>query len=70
MPSDDQWKIIEQVVISLTTMAKFQRVLEAEHFVTASLVVLAVFQIRASYVKVIDDVAILEPVRSLTKALY
>jgi hypothetical protein len=69
MPSEGQWNVVEQIVVCLTTMAKFQCVLEAEQCVTASLVVLAVFQIRASYVKVAEDTNTLEPVRSLSKAL-
>jgi hypothetical protein len=37
MSSEGQWNVVEQIVVCLATMAKFQRVLKAEQCVTASL---------------------------------
>jgi hypothetical protein len=49
LPTDEEWNIIKQICECLHTMAKFQQVLEGGKFVTASLVSLAVFNIRARY---------------------
>ena len=54
MPSEEQWTILEDIEKTLQVMARWQRVLEGEKFVTASLVMIAVFQIRANYVKIIS----------------
>ena len=50
-------------------MAHFQRVLEGESYVTASLVPIAVFQIRKGYQETIDNEHTLEEVEALTKIL-
>ena len=55
LPTEDQWNVVDQIENCLRTMAKFQRLLEGEEYVTSSLVVLAVYQIRASYMKTISD---------------
>ena len=62
MLSKDQWAILHQIEITLTTMAKFQRILEGECYVTGSLVTLAIYRIR----KVQHT---LEPVKNLTATL-
>ncbi|KAL3793494.1 hypothetical protein ACHAWO_002105 [Cyclotella atomus] len=46
LPTDEQWVIIEQICDCLHTMSKFQQVLEGGKFVTASLVIVAVFRIQ------------------------
>jgi hypothetical protein len=67
--SPDEWSILHQIEVFLETMARFQRVLEGEYYVTASLVPVAVFQIRKGYQAVIDNDETLEQVRALTKIL-
>jgi hypothetical protein len=69
MPTDEQWAIMEQIEISLACMAKFQRMLEGQHYVTASLVIIAVLKIRESYNKVLCDENTTAPVKALTKKL-
>ena len=51
----DEWPILHQIEIILETMARFQRVLEGESYVTASLVPVTVFQIRKGYEAAIDQ---------------
>ena len=65
----NEWSILHQIEIVLETMAHFQRVLEGEYYVTASLVPVAVFQIRKGYQSVIDNNETLEEVRALAKIL-
>ena len=50
-------------------MTHFQRVLEGENYVTASLVPVAVYQIRKNYQEVIDDDNTLSVVKALTETL-
>ena len=69
MLSKDQWAILHQIEITLTTMAKFQRILEGECYVTGSLVALAVYRIRKAYVTVFNSEHTLEPVKNLTATL-
>ena len=45
MPTDEQWVILRQIDVVLTTMAKFQCLLEGDKYVTGSLVVVAVFRV-------------------------
>ena len=52
VPTGRQWTILYQIEVTLTTMAKFQRILEGEDYVTGSMVVVAVFRIRKAYVAV------------------
>lgn len=59
--TDAEWCVLHQVEILLETMAYFQRVLEGESYVTGSLVPVAVYQIRKSYVEVIECQDSLEP---------
>ena len=65
----NEWAILHQIEITLETMAHSQHVLEGESYATASLVPIAVYQIRKSYHKVINNVHSLEEVRDLTKVL-
>lgn len=69
IPTDDQWTIIEQIAITLEPMAKWQKTLEGEDYVTGSLVVLAIFRIRKQFTDVIHAPATKEPVKELTKRL-
>eukprot|EP00804_Cyclotella_cryptica_P020067 CCRYP_014870-RA/>CCRYP_014870-RA protein AED:0.47 eAED:0.47 QI:0/0/0/0.5/0/0.5/2/0/534 len=68
-PNNNQWSILEDVEKTLLTMSKWQRVLEGEHFVTASLVMVAVYQIRANYVKMILDGSTSAPAVALAQIL-
>ena len=47
--------MLEQIEICLAMMAQWQRVLEGEKYPIGSLVVSAVFSIRAHFVDVIDS---------------
>jgi hypothetical protein len=69
MPTDEQWAIMEQIEIALACMAKFQCMLEGQHHVTASLVIIAVLKIREWYNKVLCDENTTAPVKALTKKL-
>jgi hypothetical protein len=65
----NEWDILHQIEITLETMAHFQRVLEGELYVTASLVPISVYQIRKNYQEVIKSVHSLEEVKDLAKIL-
>ncbi len=67
--TDDEWKILHQVEITLEPMAEFQRILEGESYVTGSLVPVAVYQIRKSYQQVIECADTEATVVDLTKLL-
>ena len=67
--SASEWAILHQIEITLETMAHFQRVLEGEYYVTASLVPIAVYQIRKKYQEVINSAHSLEEVKNLVKIL-
>ena len=63
-------KYFRNIESTLGTMSKWQRVLEREKYVvTASLVMVAVYQICANYMKVISNVSTRAPVKALTKKL-
>ena len=49
IPTAQQWVVLYQIEICLTSMAFWQRALEEEYYVTSSLVVLAVYMIRMGY---------------------
>lgn len=68
-PSDDQWIILYQIEVALEPMAKFQRMLEGQCYVTGSMVVFAVWRVRLEYMAVIGCEDTLEPVRKLTEIL-
>jgi hypothetical protein len=63
--SDEEW----MGKMALETMANYRRILEGESYVTASMVAVAVFQIRKSYLDVIDCQYTKVAVVRLTKIL-
>ncbi len=69
MLSPEEWLVLEQIEICLAMMAQWQRILEGEKYPTGSLVVSAVFSIRAHFVDVIDSAHTLESVKRLAKIL-
>ena len=60
---------MHQIEITLSPMARFQRILEAEAVVTGSLVPLALYQIRKAYVVVCGSDATADAVKTLTAIL-
>jgi len=54
--TNQKWRLCHQVEITLQTMAFWQRVLEGETYVTGSLVPLAIYTIRQSFLQVIASV--------------
>jgi hypothetical protein len=64
-----EWAILHQIKITLETLAYFQRVLEGEFYVIASLVPIAVYQIRKNYQEVLNNAHSLDEVKALTKNL-
>ncbi len=69
MPSPEEWAILHQTELALKTMAYFQEVLEGEKYVTALLVLIALFQVRNKFLKVINGQGTLAPVHDLTRIL-
>lgn len=69
VPSAEEWAILHQTELALETMAHFQEALEGEKYVTASLVPIAVFQVRKKFVEVRNNEETLAPVRDLTTKL-
>ena len=69
VPSPDEWAILHQTELALETMAHFQEALEGEKYVTASLVPIAVFQVRKKFIEVIQNQETLAPVCDLTRIL-
>ena len=69
VPSEQMWVILHQIEIALLTLAKFQRILEAEDYVTGSLVPLAIYRIRKAYVKVYQSAHTDIAVKDLTAIL-
>jgi hypothetical protein len=59
------WAILHQIEIALETMAQFQHVLEGEFYVTASLVPIAVYQIRKNYQEVLNNAHSIDGVKAL-----
>ena len=64
-----EWKIYYQIEITLKTMGFWQRVLEGEKYVTGSLVPLAIYTIRQSFLQVIASQATEQVVKELTRIL-
>ena len=64
-----EWKICYQIEITLRTMGFWQRVLEGEKYVTGSLVPLAIYSIRQSFLQVIASEASEQAVKELTRIL-
>ena len=69
MLSQEEWRVLEQIEICLAMMAQWQRILEGEKYPTGSLVVSAIFSIRAHFVDVIASAHTLESVKRLAKIL-
>ena len=67
--TDEEWLVLDQILILLETMAHFQRILEGESYVTGSLVAVAVFQIRQAYVEVLECAETEPAVRCLAELL-
>ncbi len=49
----EQWVVLEQIEITLKKVATRQRILEGEKYPTGSLVVSAIYAIRADYVNIL-----------------
>ncbi len=64
-----EWRLCHQVEITLQTMAFWQRVLEGEKYVTGSLVPLAIYTIRQTFLQVIASVGSDPVVKKLTRIL-
>ncbi len=64
-----EWKICYQIEITLKTMGFWQRVLEGEKYVTGSLVPLAIYTIRQSFLQAIASQATKQVVKELTRIL-
>ena len=64
-----EWKICYQIEITLKTMGFWQCVLEGEKYVTGSLVLLAIYTIRQSFLQVIASQATEQTVKELTRIL-
>ena len=69
MLDTEQWVVLEQIEITLKKIATWQRILEGEKYPTGSLVVSAIYAIRAHYVNILNSEHALEPVKSLTRTL-
>jgi hypothetical protein len=67
--TQSEWLILHQVEITLETMAHWQRILEGESYVTGSMVAVAVYQIRQSYVDVINSDDAMPGIVALSKLL-
>ena len=64
-----EWKIYYQIEVALKTMGFWQRVLEGEKYVTGSLVPVAIYTIRQSFLQVIASEATEDVVKVLTRIL-
>jgi hypothetical protein len=51
----EEWRLCHQVEITLQTMAFWQQILEGEKYVTGSLIPLAIYTIRQSFLQVITS---------------
>jgi hypothetical protein len=54
-PSPNDWSLLEEIHELLSTMSEFQKTMEGECYVTGSLSIVAVHQIRKSFVKFINN---------------
>ena len=64
-----EWKIYYQIEVALKTMGFWQRVLEGEKYVTGSLVPVAIYTIRQSFLQVIASEATEDAIKVLTRIL-
>eukprot|EP00956_Cyclotella_meneghiniana_P041903 scaffold244197_cov36-Cyclotella_meneghiniana.AAC.1 len=67
--TDQEWLVLHQIEIVLEPMAEFQRILEGEQYVTVSLSILAVHQVRAAYMGTIACEHAEPAVKELAKLL-
>jgi hypothetical protein len=51
----EEWRVCHQVEVTLQTMAFWQRILEGEKYVTGSLIPVAIFTIRQSFLQVVTS---------------
>ncbi len=65
----EEWRLCHQVEITLQTMAFWQRLLEGEKYITGSLVPVAIYTIRQSFLQVIASVGSDPVVKKLTRIL-
>ena len=65
----EEWRVCNQVEVTLQTMAFWQRILEGEKYVTGSLVPVAIFTIRQSFLQVIASAGSDQFVKRLTRIL-
>ncbi len=65
----EEWRVCHQVEVTLQRMAFWQRILEGEKYVTGSLVPVAIFTIRQSFLQVIASVGSEQFVKRLTRIL-
>ena len=65
----EEWRICHQVEVTLQTIAFWQRILEGEKYVTGSLVPVAIFTIRQSFLQVIASAESDPFVKKLTRNL-
>ena len=67
--TNQKWRLCHQVEITLQTMAFWQQIIEGEKYVTGSLVPLAIYTIRQSFLQVIASVGSDPVVKKLTRIL-
>ncbi len=67
--TQQEWLILHQVKIILETIAYWQRISEGESYVTDSMVVVAVYQIRQSYADVLNSNDAMPGIVALPKLL-
>ena len=66
---DDEWDMLEQIIVVLEPFAFFQRVLEGESYVTGSMVPCAAFNIRRTLNDIIENPETNSGVSKLSKVL-
>jgi hypothetical protein len=64
-----EWKIYHQIEITIKTIGFWQCVLEGEKYVTGSIVPVAIYTIRQSFLQVIASQATKQVVKQLTRIL-
>ncbi len=65
----EEWRLCHQVKITLQTMAFWQQILEGEKYITGSLVPVAIYTIRQSFLQVIASVGSDPVVKKLMRIL-
>ena len=67
--TSEEWRVCCQVEVTLKTMSFWQRILEGEKYVTSSLIPVAIFTIRQSFLQVIASAESDPFVKKLTRNL-